>query len=49
MISRLFYVKGAIAEYDTYAVSEDGKTLVVIAWHAPTPQYQNIQVFDKQP
>jgi hypothetical protein len=49
MISRLFYVKGQIAEYDTYAVSADGKTLVIVAWHAPTPEYQNVQVFDKQP
>ena len=48
MISRLFYVKGKIAEYDTYAVSEDGKTLTIVAWHAPTPEYQNVQVFDKQ-
>jgi hypothetical protein len=49
MISRLFYVKGEIAEYDTYAVSQDGKTLVIVAWHSPTPEYQNVQVFDKQP
>lgn len=49
MISRLFYIKGKIAEYDTYAVSEDGKTLVITAWHAPTPDWQNMQVFDKQP
>ena len=49
MISRLFYVKGKIAEYDTYAVSQDGKTLAITAWHAPTPEYQNVQVFDKQP
>lgn len=49
MISRLFYVQGEITEYDTYAVSKDGKTLVIVAWHAPTPEYQNVQVFDKQP
>jgi hypothetical protein len=49
MISRLFYIKGKIAEYDTYSVSEDGKKLVIVAWHAPTPQYQNVQVFDRQP
>jgi hypothetical protein len=49
MISRLFYVKGQITEYDTYAVSEDGKTLVITAWHAPTPDWQNMQVFEKQP
>ena len=48
MISRLFYVKGKIAEYDTYSVSQDGKTLVIVAWHAPTPEYQNVQVFDRQ-
>ena len=49
MISRLFYVKGKIAEYDTYAVSADGKILTIVAWHAPTPEYQNVQVFDRQP
>ena len=49
MISRLFYVQGKIAEYDTYAVSADGQTLVIVAWHAPTPEYQNVQVFDRQP
>jgi hypothetical protein len=49
MISRLFYVKGKIVEYDTYSVSEDGKTLVITAWHSPTPDWQNMQVFDKQP
>jgi hypothetical protein len=48
MISRLFYVKGKVAEYDTYAVSKDGKILTITAWHAPTPEYQNVQVFDKQ-
>jgi hypothetical protein len=49
MISRLSYVKGQILEYDTYSVSQDGKTLVIVAWHAPTPEYQNVQVFDRQP
>jgi hypothetical protein len=49
MISRQFYVKGKNTESDTYTVSEDGKTLVIIAWHAETPEYQNVQVFDKQP
>lgn len=49
MISRLFYVKGKNTESDTYTVSEDGKTLVIIAWHSETPEYQNVQVFDKQP
>ena len=49
MISRLFYVQGEITEYDTYAVSADGSTLVIVAWHAPTPEYQNVQVFDRQP
>ena len=37
MISRLFYVKGKNTESDTYTVSEDGKTLTIVAWHAPTP------------
>ena len=49
MLMRVFYIKGAVSEYTTYAVSADGKTFTMIAWGAEVPDRQNIQVFDKQP
>ena len=49
MLMRVFYIKGAVSEYTTYALSADGKTFVMIAWGAEAPDRQNIQVFDKQP
>ncbi len=49
MLSRLFYTRGQVVEYSSYAVSMDGKTLTIISWGPETPEYQNIQVFDKQP
>jgi hypothetical protein len=49
MLARLFYEKGKVVEYSTYAVSIDGRTLSIISWSPETPEYQNIQVFDKQP
>jgi metallo-beta-lactamase class B len=49
MVARLFYDKGQVVEYSTYAVSPDGKTFTSISWSPETPEYQNIQVFDKQP
>ena len=49
MLARVSYVKGQILEYDSYSVSEDGKTFVVTAWKAPHPEWQNVQVFDRQP
>lgn len=47
MLVRLFYLKGTISEYTTYAVSTDGKTFTMISWSAETPEQQNIQVFDR--
>ena len=49
LLARLFYVKNEVDEYSTYAVSTDGKTLTIISWNPSKPEYQNIQVFDKQP
>jgi hypothetical protein len=49
MLARLFYTKGKVDEYSTYAVSTDGKTLSIVSWSAATPEWQNIQVFDRQP
>ncbi len=48
MMARLFYTKGVPDEYSTYAVSKAGKTLTIVSWSPETPEYQNIQVFDKQ-
>jgi hypothetical protein len=49
MLMRVFYIKGAVSEYTSYAVSSDGKTFTMIAWGAEAPDRENIQVFDKQP
>ena len=49
MLARIFYTKGQVEEYSSYAVSKDGKVLTIISWSPETPEYQNIQVFDKQP
>jgi hypothetical protein len=48
LLSRLFWIKGQVYDYSTMCVSADGKTLTLISWSPETPQYQNIQVFDKQ-
>jgi hypothetical protein len=47
-VIRMFYVKGQLTEYSTYAVSSDGKTFTLMSWSPETPYYQNIQVFEKQ-
>jgi hypothetical protein len=49
MLARLFWVKGKPYDYSTMCVSRDGKSLTLISWAPETPEYQNIQVFDKQP
>jgi hypothetical protein len=49
MLARLFYDKGQVVEYSTYSVSTDGKTLSIVSWSPETPEFHNIQVFDKQP
>lgn len=49
VLARLFWVKGKPYDYSSMCVSTDGKTLTLISWAPETPQYQNIQVFDKQP
>lgn len=49
LITRLLYVNGRLYDSSTMAVSADGRTLTLISWAPETPQYQNIQVFEKQP
>ena len=48
MLARLFYENGKVVEYSTYSVSSDGKTLSIVSWSPETPEWHNIQVFDKQ-
>ena len=48
MLARLFYDKGEVVEYSHYSVSKDGKTFVSVSWSPDTPEYHNIQVFDKK-
>jgi hypothetical protein len=49
MMLRMMFLKGKVSEYTSYAVSSGGKVFTMIAWSAETPEWQNIQVFDKQP
>jgi hypothetical protein len=48
-LARMLYVRGAMYDYSTMSVATDGRTLTLISWDPHTPQYQNIQVFGKQP
>ena len=48
-LARLLFVRGAMYDYSTMSVAGDGKSLTLISWDPRTPQYQNIQVFGKQP
>jgi hypothetical protein len=48
-LTRVFYSKGQIVEYNTYTVSNDGKVFTTISWSPANPERQNIQVFDRQP
>lgn len=49
LVARVFYIKGEVYEYSHYTVSRDGKTFTAVSWGPDTPEYHNIQVFDKQP
>lgn len=49
LLTRVFYVNGQVTEYNTYAVSTDGRTFTTISWSPADPEHQNIQVFDRQP
>jgi hypothetical protein len=49
MFVRIFRIKGVPTEYNLYAVSSDGKSFVTTIWDPETPEYQTVQVFDKQP
>lgn len=49
LMTRLFYIKGQAYDYSTMDVSTDGRTMTLISWDPATPQWQNIQVLEKQP
>ena len=48
MLVHIFWVKGREYDHSTMSVSTDGKTMTLISWAPETPQYENIQVFEKQ-
>jgi len=48
LLARIFWIKDEVYDYSTMCVSTDGKTMTLISWSPDTPQYQNIQVFEKQ-
>jgi len=48
LMIRVFYTRGQVTEYTSYAVSTDGKTFTMISWGAENPEKENIQVFDRQ-
>ena len=35
-------------EYATYAVSSDGNVLTTTSWDPATPEYHNVQVYERQ-
>jgi hypothetical protein len=49
MLVRVFQVRGVSVEYNVYAVSADGGTFVATSWSPQTPEFQNVQVFEKGP
>lgn len=48
MAMRVFKVRGVITEYNIYTVSSDRKTFIATSWSPGTPEYRNVQVFEKQ-
>ncbi len=49
VLARVFQIRGENVEYNIYSVSKDGKTFVATSWNPETPEFQNVQVFEKQP
>jgi hypothetical protein len=49
VLARVFQVRGKNVEYNIYAVSQDGKMFVATSWNPETPEYHNVQVFEKRP
>lgn len=49
VLVRVFEIRGKPVEYNVYAVSADGKSFVATSWNPETPEFQNVQVFEKRP
>jgi hypothetical protein len=49
MLVRVFQVRGENVEYNIYTVSTDGRSFVATSWSPQTPEYRNVQVFERQP
>jgi hypothetical protein len=48
MMVRLVKTNGMPTEYATYAVSSDGNVLTTTSWEPATPEYHNVQVYERQ-
>jgi hypothetical protein len=48
LIVRLVKTNGKPTEYATYAVSADGNVLTTTSWDPATPEYHNVQVYERQ-
>lgn len=48
LIVRLVKTNGTPTEYATYAVSSDGNVLTTTSWDPATPEYHNVQVYERQ-
>lgn len=48
LLARLAKTNGQMGEYVTYAISSDGKVLSIVSWSPETPEYHNVQVFNRQ-
>jgi hypothetical protein len=46
---RVFQLRGQSVEYNVYTVAADGRTFVATSWSPQTPQFRNVQVFERQP
>ena len=48
LVVRLVKMNGTPTEYATYAVSSDGNVLTTTSWDPATPEYHNVQVYERQ-
>jgi hypothetical protein len=48
LMVRLVKMNGMPTEYATYAISSDGNVLTTTSWEPATPEYHNVQVYERQ-
>ena len=48
LMVRMVKMNGTPNEYAIYAISSDGNVLTTTSWDPPTPQYHNVQVYERQ-